>query len=243
MEPLLAVLLATSAGAAAAALAGLLFVGGRTPSRRPLGWANALAAGLMFGAAYALLAEGLELGVFAATAGALVGVALVHVSHRLGHTAELDLNLVDEPASGYGARVWGVQSVHSAWEGVAIGAAAAMSLELGLILVAILALHNVAEATLLIAVLRGRGIGLPRASMGAVSSNLPQVAMGLLVFGLARGADGAWAFAAGVGVGAIVQLVLVELLPEAYRQAGPASIALVTSVAVGLTVLLTETVV
>jgi zinc transporter ZupT len=40
-------------------------------------------------------------------------------------------------------------------------------------------------------------------------------------------------------VGAFLYLVLVELLPESYRQAGHTSIALVTLMAMGMVVLLT----
>ena len=46
-------------------------------------------------------------------------------------------------------------------------------------------------------------------------------------------------WAIGFSVGALVYLVLVELLPESYRQAGPTSIALVTLVAMGIVVALT----
>jgi zinc transporter ZupT len=42
----------------------------------------------------------------------------------------------------------------------------------------------------------------------------------------------------GFAVGALFHLVMVELLPESYRQAGHRSIALVTIVAMGMVVLL-----
>ena len=45
-------------------------------------------------------------------------------------------------------------------------------------------------------------------------------------------------WALGFAMGALVYLVMVEPLPESYRQAGNTSIALVTSVAMGIVVLL-----
>jgi len=45
-------------------------------------------------------------------------------------------------------------------------------------------------------------------------------------------------WALGFAVGALTYLVLVELLPESYRQAGHTSIALVALVAMGIVVLL-----
>jgi zinc transporter ZupT len=44
----------------------------------------------------------------------------------------------------------------------------------------------------------------------------------------------------GFAAGALVYLVMAELLPECYRQAGPTSIALVTIVAMGIVVLLSS---
>jgi zinc transporter ZupT len=44
-------------------------------------------------------------------------------------------------------------------------------------------------------------------------------------------------WALGVAAGALIYLVMAELLPECYRQAGRISVALVTVVAMGMLVL------
>jgi len=55
---------------------------------------------------------------------------------------------------------------------------------------------------------------------------------------IVQAAPGTLPWALGFAMGALVQLVMSELLPESYRQAGPRSIALVTVVAMGIVVLL-----
>jgi zinc transporter ZupT len=45
-------------------------------------------------------------------------------------------------------------------------------------------------------------------------------------------------WALGFAVGSLVYLVMVQLLPESYRQAGQTTIALVTIVSMGIVVLL-----
>ncbi len=244
MSSIAAVLLWSVVAAVVAALAGLVFVGRKEVAPRWLGWANALAAGLMFGAAYSLLiaslGEGVGQGVYVPILGALLGVGWVNLTHRMTGTSDLELNRQHEVASEYGRKVFVVQSLHSAWEGVAVGAAAALDLRLGLFLLGILALHNIAEGVLLVAVLGTRGAGAARSAALAALSNAPQVlfAVGSLLALQAVPAAQPWV--AGFAVGALVHLVLVELLPEAYREAGTTSIALLTSSAVGVAILLLE---
>ena len=55
LEPLAAVLFFSSLAALAAALGAAPLVLGVPPARRVIGWANALAGGLMIGVAYTLL--------------------------------------------------------------------------------------------------------------------------------------------------------------------------------------------
>lgn len=240
MDPILSVLTWSSGAAVVAGLAGVVFVQRSEAEARWLGWSNALAAGLMFGAAYALLLGTLDVAVGPALAGAFLGVAVVHATHRWTGTQEMDLNRQREADPVYGYRVFMVQSLHSAWEGVAIGAAAALDLRLGLLLIAILAVHNIAEGVLLLAVLRSRGLPLRMASTLAILSNGAQVLLAVVTVAVLGAAPAALPWVSGFAVGALVHLVLVELLPEAYREAGPTSIALLTSAAVGVVVVLLE---
>ncbi|MHC4383148.1 MAG: hypothetical protein ACYS0J_09990, partial [Planctomycetota bacterium] len=93
MDGTLITLLYASIAAAVAALGPLPWVFHREPSVALLGFANALAAGMMLGAAYILTAEGLGGNALAGAAGAVLGIAFVWGSHAFAGTSELRLNL------------------------------------------------------------------------------------------------------------------------------------------------------
>lgn len=238
LEPLATVLLfSTLASFTAVAGAVPQAVSGR-PSPRAIGWANALAAGLMMGVAYTLLTEGLGARLTAGGLGALLGLGFVRATHALTGTGELDLDAIEEAGPEYGYKAILVDTLHAAHEGVAIGVAMAVSMPLGIAMAVTLAVHNIPESMTLNAVLTERGVSLPQSAALSAAVNLNQVLLAVLSFAVV----GLWPFllpwVTGFAVGSLTYLVLVELLPESYRQAGHTSIALVTLVAMGVVVFL-----
>jgi zinc transporter ZupT len=199
-----------------------------------LGWANSIAAGLMLGVAYALSMAGLSGDPFQWTGGAMLGVLFVFWTHRFAGTSELELNRLDDPSPEYGYQVLLAQSLHSSTEGVAIGVAAVVDLRLGVFTAFVLAAHNVAEGTVLCAVLRSRQVGLLQAATLAVATSIGQILLAIVVLAVLTSAPGLLQTTLGFAVGTFVYLVMVELLPEGYRQAGYPSIALLTSLAMGV---------
>jgi zinc transporter, ZIP family len=195
------------------------------PAERLLGWANASAAGLMLGIAFAVLSAALPLSPVAGTVGAAVGVCVVHLFGKLAGSSEVP------------ARAVLASALHSAAEGIAIGAATAFGAAFGSFLVLTFAFHNVSEGAVLGSTLAGGR--RPRAATGAAMlarTGQPLLAVATL---LAVGAVPAllpWAL--GVAFGALVYLVLAELLPASYHQSGRTSIAVVVSVAAGIVALL-----
>lgn len=211
--------------------------------RRPLptawiGWANALAAGMMFGAAYSLAEAGLAGPPLPAAIGAAVGATFISWIHGAVGTAAPSLARAqrDDPTHGY--RVVLIHTLHSACEGVAIGVAMVVDLRFGIFLALAIAVHNIPEATVLCAALTGRGVRLAEAGGLAVAADLSQVLLAVAAFAVVSAAPAALPWVLGFAVGALVDLVLVELLPESYHEAGQTSIALVASVAMGIVVLL-----
>lgn len=238
LDPILLVLLWASLAALVAAFGVLPHAfAGRLPLR-VLGWANALASGLMLGVAYSLFSLVFASGLPAGAAGALLGVGFVWTVHVGTGTAELDLNRLDELAPAYGYQVVLVNVLHSAYEGVAIGAAMLISVPFGISMAASLAVHNIPEAMILTAVVTGRGASLPQAAALAVATNLSQVLLAVVTFAVVGALPGLLPWVAGFGAGTLIYLVFVELLPESYREAGHTSIALVTLLAMGIVVAL-----
>ena len=226
METVLVVLAAASGAALAAALGVLPLLARPRPPTRWLAWANALAAGMMIAAAFALADLVQHSATVPFVLGAVLGILLIHGSRAFSHTEELALNRLDEVAPEYGSEVLLVGSLHSAAEGVAIGAAMASDMAFGIFVATALALHNVPEGTLHAAVFRSRGLSLPRAAAVAVVANLGQVILAVVSFVVVAAVPAVLPWALGFAAGALIYLVMVDLLPESYVGAGSTSIAL-----------------
>ncbi len=203
-----------------------------------IGWANALAAGLMLGTAYVIVVAGLNRMVLAGASGAFLGIGFIYWTHLISRTEDLDLNKLDRTRPEYGYQVLLIQSLHSASEGVAIGVAMSLGTGLGVFAALAFAVHNIPEATVLCTVLRARGIHLRDAAGLTVMTNVSLVLMAIVTFALIDAAPSLQPWAVGFVMGVLVYLVMMQTLPECYRQAGNTSIALVTSVAMGIVVLL-----
>jgi zinc transporter ZupT len=238
VNPTLVVLASSAAAAVAAVLGAGPFLFRKALPIGQIGWANAGAAGMMLGAAYILLIAGLPRGHAAVAAGALIGIAFVALTHTLSGTDDLDLNSLDDMSPAYGYQVLFVNTLHSASEGVAIGAAMALDLPLGIFMALAMAVHNIPEATVLCAILTGRRVALANAAGLAVVTNLSQMLLAVVTFAIVTAAPSTLPWALGFAVGALIQLVMAELLPQSYHQAGHRSIALVAALAMGIVVLL-----
>lgn len=191
----------------------------------------------MLGVAFALgVVEEVE--ALPGALGALVGLLFVAGTHRASGTENLPLSRLDEADPVYGHKVALVQVLHAGAEGVAIGAAMATSVPFGLFTAATIAVHNVPEATVLAAVQRARGIRLSTAALIVVAVDLPQVFVGVAAWAVIDAAPAVLPWALGLAAGMLIHLVMVESLPESYREAGPTSIAVVTSVAMSAVALL-----
>lgn len=202
-----------------------------------LGWANAVAAGLMLGVAYILMAAGLPRTPAVGAAGAVLGIAFLYWTHGVAGTQELELDRLGDPAPDYGYQLLLVNTLHAAPEGIAIGVAMTLSPSLGAFMALAIAVHNVPEAAVLAAVLKSRGLTLMQAAGAATATRVGQVLFAVTTFAVGSAAPVLVPWALGVAVGALLYLVMAELLPHCYRQAGHTSIALVAILAMGVVVL------
>jgi len=237
MEPVLLLLALCAAAAGAAALGVLPLVGRSDTPLAGLGGANAVAAGMMLGAAYLLTAAQVDAGAVSAALGAVIGIAFILGTHYAAGTETTTLNRLSDQDPAYGYQLLLISGLHSASEGVAIGVAMIIDVELGIFMAVAIALHNVPEGTVLSAILRSRGIRLIEAAGLAIAANAGQVLLAVTVFSVVSVAPAFLPWALGFAVGTLVQLSLMELLPESYRQSGHTSIATATVVALGVVVL------
>jgi ZIP family zinc transporter len=207
--------------AAVAAGLGPFFIG-----RKYLGWANALAAGMMLGAGYLVMTAGLERAALLASVGAALGTVATFSIHWW-------LGLGSRPVTAYLA-----SAVHSAPEGIAMGAAMALSPAFGFFVVVTFAFHNISESAVVISQLETGGLARGRATLLAMGARATQIVLALLAYFVATTSHTALSVTLGFSFGALVYLCIAELLPEAYHTAGRTSIAVVASVAAGVVSLL-----
>lgn len=238
-EPILAVLLLSLLAAGSAALGALPFLGGRRPARIWIGAAYAVAGGAMLGAGYLLMSRALEQGTLGVVLGAALGVLY---SRWVQGYAEIDDLKRDPPTEGhapdFGYKVLLQDTLHSSAEGLAIGVAFALELSLGIFLALALAVHNIGEAMALSDVLHRRGMKPMDCAGLAIITNVPQPLLAIVGFALAPALAGIFPGMLGFAAGALVYLVLTDLLPASYRRADDRIVAFLVSAAAGAVVLL-----
>jgi zinc transporter ZupT len=121
-----------------------------------------------------------------------------------------------------------VMTVHSFAEGVAVGVSFGSGGALATAITIAIAVHNVPEGLAISAALRAQGASVLACAGWSVFSSLPQPLMAVPAFLFVERFAAVLPYGLGFAAGAMVFLVLAELLPEAYEHEGGARIALVT---------------
>jgi len=238
MNEVLLVFLYALITAVATGFGAIPFVFVREVSERFAAYSAAVAGGLMLGASFGLVAEGTGHGRAETLWGALLGVLFIIATQRvLGDRDEHEM--VFEAASGEGARkmllILIVMTVHSFAEGIAVGVSFGGGITLGTVITIAIAIHNVPEGVAISAVLRPQGVSVVRCAGWSVFSSLPQPLMAVPAFLFVETFQVALPYGLGFAAGAMIFMVLVELLPEAYEHGERAQVAtLATASAVGM---------
>jgi len=115
-------------------------------------------------------------------------------------------------------------TVHSVAEGVGVGAAFGGGETLGILIAVAIAIHNVPEGLAISLVLVPRGTSVRAAAGWSIFSSLPQPLLAVPAFLFVNAFEGLLPAALGFAAGAMVWMVLKELLPEALTQASPRAV-------------------
>lgn len=240
MNEALLVFLYALATALATGLGALPFLFVRDLSERAIAWSNAIAAGLMLGASFGLVSEGTAYGRVETLAGAGLGVIFILVTQWV-------LGEQDEEAMVFGAvrganarkmlLMMVVMTVHSFSEGVAVGVSFGGGITLATVITLAIAVHNVPEGVAITAVLRPQGVSVAKCAGWSVFSSLPQPLMAVPAFLFVNAFRPALPWGLGFAAGAMVFMVLVELLPEAFGEGRRGVVAtLTTTTLIGMVV-------
>lgn len=202
----------------------------RRLSPRITAQANAVASGLMLGASFGLIAEGTQYGSWQTIVGGISGVLFILITHAILKRYDLEFG----GSRGVGARrallMIVVMTVHSFAEGVAVGVSFGGGMTLALVIVIAIAVHNIPEGLAISAVLRPRGTSVLGCALWSIASSLPQPLMAVPAFLLVETFTEVLPYGIGFAAGAMVFMVIEELLPEAYGQDQRHGVAITVSV-------------
>lgn len=208
--------------ALATGLGALPFLVARMTGLVWLGIANAVAAGVMLAASVGLFREGIEYSGWRTAAGAAIGVLLIIAVRRSlrGHE-HLEVGALRGGDARKAVMIVAVMTAHSFTEGVGVGVAYGGGEELGAFITAAIAIHNIPEGLAISLVLVPRGVSVLTAAMWSVFSSLPQPLMAVPSFLFVEAFEPLLPAGLGFAAGAMVYMVVAELVPEA-RAAAPA---------------------
>lgn len=197
-----------------------------------------LAAGVMGVAAVAglLIPAGEEGSAIAVLSGLALGIGFLAAARLwLGDSATF------MGRSGPGARtsalVFVVLFVHSLPEGLAVGTAFASDRAgLSLFVILAIAIQNVPEGTSVAIPMAEAGFGRARQFWAAVATSAPQPAGALIAFVAVEEIDGLLPFSFAFAAGAMLSLIVAEMLPRAYE--GPDRLRPSVGLAIGAALML-----
>ncbi len=229
LNPALLVFLYALATALATGLGAIPFIFVSRLSGAVVAYASAIASGLMLGASFGLVAEGTAYGGWQTIIGGGVGVGFILLTQQILQRYDVHFGV----ARGVGARkillMLVVMTAHSFSEGVAVGVAFGGGMVLATAITVAIAVHNVPEGLAISAVLRSRGESVAVCAAWSVVSSLPQPVMAVPAFLFVDAFRVALPYGVGFAAGAMVFMVLVELLPEAFEEARRPIVALLVS--------------
>jgi zinc transporter ZupT len=197
----------------------LVFVRRLSPTWQ--GMMTSAAAGMMLSASvFTLAAEGLQKdAVWQTLLGLLAGAAFFAWATRLVHGNDWSLGSLSPAESRQGILVIVAMFVHSIPEGIAIGVGYGTGeLNFGLLLAAAIAVHNIPEGAAVAMPLRARGISIPACIGYAVLTSVPQPIAAVPAFLLVSVFKPLLPLGLGFASGAMIFLVVYELLPESLQQ-------------------------
>lgn len=227
------VFLAALVTALATGLGAIPFFFVRTINRWWLGVSNAIASGLMLGASYSLIIEGLAYSLFRLIVGILVGLVCIALSRNLLEGRdELQIGTLQGVNAMKALMIVGVMTVHSFSEGVGLGVSYGGGEALGGLITAAIAVHNIPEGLAISLVLVPRGTSAWHAGLWSIFSSLPQPLMAIPAFLFVTAFKPILPVGLGFAAGAMIWMVFSELIPESLEGASSKVVAIAVTLSI-----------
>ena len=189
-----------------------------------LGVSTALAGGLMLGAAHSLIAEGWNLNPLRTIGGMVLGLVFVVLANQLAHR-DGDYSVADlgHANARRALVILGVMTAHSFAEGVGVGVSFGGRETLGFFITSAIAVHNIPEGLAISLVLVPRGTKVWKAAAWSIFTSLPQPLMAVPAYVFVLAFRPLLPIGLGLAAGAMVWMVLAELVPDALENTTAAS--------------------
>lgn len=201
-------------------------------SQRVVGWATAVAAGLMLAASHGLITEAAQIGIWRALAGILIGLGLILLgSNALSRKGDVEVADLVGAGATKAFLILGIMTAHSFAEGVGVGVSFAGREGLGAFITTAIAIHNIPEGLAIALVLVPRGTPVWKAGLWAIFTSLPQPIMAVPAYLFAEWFRLFLPVGLGLAAGAMIWMVFSELISDAYERASPPSVGTATTLA------------
>ena len=224
--------------AIATGLGALPFFFAKSLSRSVMGLANAAAAGLMIAASFSLVYEGFEGDPLLTAVGVVVGLLFIVASQRIVHKhQDLRFPQADAAQSGKMLLIVAVMTLHSFTEGVGVGVSFGGGEQLGALITAAIALHNVPEGLAITLILVPRGVSAIRAAGWSIFSSLPQPLMAVPAFLFVEQFAAFLPAGLGFAAGAMLWMCVAEILPDALADPTANRTGIIVTLAVAAMIL------
>jgi ZIP family zinc transporter len=227
-----AVLVAASLAVLASACGAIPLAFRRSVDPSALGVGSAIAAGVMLAVSGGLLLESPEGSRVALAVGVAVGMLFVQMLRwLLARLGDLDITALEGIDGHRGHLIFIVLTIHSAAEAIGLAAAFAGSRAFGWTIGLALAIHKMPEGLAISLVLVPRGVRVRVAAGFAALAALPLPLLAVPAFLFVDSFRGILPVALGFAAGAMILVVVSEMLPEALRQTRPRPVAVYCAVA------------
>jgi ZIP family zinc transporter len=189
----------------------------------------------MMAAATALLVyEGGRDDVALTAAGALLGAAFMVGTRRLlERRKSLAFATLQGADALKAATMVGAMTVHSFTEGAGVGVSFGGGLTFGLLIAIAIAIHNIPEGLAVSLVMVPRGTGVARAAGWSIVTSLPQPLIAVPAFLFVEEFRSLLPLGLGFAGGAMLWMVVTQLLPDALRETSPRRVGVTAAAAAG----------
>ena len=214
-------------------LGALPFFGTRRIPRRVLGWAGGLASGIMGAASFNLIYEGLNYSAGRTILGMVLGLIFIYFSQtRLSGDEEIEVGALKGADAKKALLIVGVMTLHSFAEGVGVGVSFGGGESFGAFISIAIAVHNIPEGLAISLILVPKGVKPHNAMLWSIFSSLPQPLIAVPAFLFVSVFQPFLPVGLGLAAGAMIWMVMSELLPDAVQDAPKEQVATVATLAV-----------